>query len=669
MKAIFFYSFLFLIKFSFAQTPVIVRPTNPNVLRVPKEIKAPSRQINTPTTPIEIGVFNKEVFSYFTNMFSLLQFSNYIAGGKEFPTYWESSKTSIHEIYPEAPKTKNWKKTFTWRKIPAGTAFGLWQISTQPFALTNDPNFTGVIRSGEIKTNGADSVYFEINYTDDEQITSRQKFSGIKINKKNVPLQVINTPTQNNAIEFNEAIATDEIKGSVQTKANSVNKITETIDLPISKFKVFGSGTRKLYIRLIPLDASKKPLEKISNEVVLIEKQVKPWVQAAPQNYLANDYTITNVKYVPVHFPEQEFSSCTIITDYNFPPKANPPSQSSVFGLKDNEIFSLKEDYFENYFRVAFPIGTILCPQPPKQKAWYEKALDGVTGFTTKTINGASNFYNSVINYAQDKFIELNCNSGTLSNVINPATKLQEAAGPEVCGAISATVFKGGLAIVGIPPSMPNVDDLVAMAEGQIVDLACDNLEDYTGAPVPEFVREEIRKEFHNKVVKQSQAGIVNSGFFKVKPDPRGQFQTAYLEIEVTRTGDSYKERGNVSFSVNDKTTRTIEVAKNINKDLAINLFESTSTQVPFLANVGDKTKVYVILKPQESYVHYDINTKAISYISTSPAMGWYNPPTPTYEGYTNTTGWSMMYGKNSLTNFSFGLKRSEGLTTSYFNK
>ncbi len=278
MKAIFFYSFLFLIKFSVAQTPVIVRPTNPNVLRVPKEIKAPSRQINTPTTPIEIGVFNKEVFSYFTNMFSLLQFSNYIGGGKEFPTYWESSKTSIHEIYPESPKTKNWKKTFTWRKIPAGTAFGLWQISTLPFALTNDPNFTGVIRSGEIKTNGADSVYFEINYTDDTNMESREKFPGLRINKKNIPIQIKKTPITTNDLE-EVALADASVNNNqklntrVQNNTMTTNEVAQTtiipsIDLPKSKFKVFGDGTRKFYIRLIPLDATRKLLEKISNEVV-----------------------------------------------------------------------------------------------------------------------------------------------------------------------------------------------------------------------------------------------------------------------------------------------------------------------------------------------------------------------------------------------------------------
>ncbi|MBL0146950.1 MAG: hypothetical protein IPP48_15750 [Chitinophagaceae bacterium] len=249
IKAIFFYFFLLLIKFSFAQTPSIVKPNNTNVIRVPKETQPSTRQINTPDAPISLGVLNKEVLNYFANSFSLLQFSNYVAGGAEFPTYWEFNKTAINEISEAYPKTKNWKKTLTWRKIPAGTAFGLWQISTQPFSLINDPNFTGVIRKGEIIINGVDSVYFEVNYTDDENMESREKLSGLK-NKIN-PVQAINTPKQNN-----------QVNNNTRATANRNSTTKPMLNLSLSKFKVFGNGTRKFYIRLIPLDANKKPLEK-----------------------------------------------------------------------------------------------------------------------------------------------------------------------------------------------------------------------------------------------------------------------------------------------------------------------------------------------------------------------------------------------------------------------
>lgn len=207
-------------------------------------------------------------------------------------------------------KQKTGKK-HSWRKIPSGTVYGKWQISTQPFSLINDPAFTGVIRTGEIQTNGADSVYFEISYTDDENMQGIEKLlKGLKINNKNIPIQIIKTPAENNEVITNKRTT---------ASGNTNNTIKPITNLPLSKLKLFGDDTRKFYIRLVPLNSNKQPLEKLSNEVVLIEKKQKPWIPAAPQNYLANDYTITSVKYVPVHFPEGEFADCTVITDYNFP--------------------------------------------------------------------------------------------------------------------------------------------------------------------------------------------------------------------------------------------------------------------------------------------------------------------------------------------------------------
>ena len=97
----------------------------------------------------------------------------------------------------------------------------------------------------------------------------RDKLPGLKIKNKPIPIQVIKTPVQNNdinKIESNNTIANNEVKINTRASGNSnsnstINPIT---DLPLSKFKLFGDGTRKFYIRLIPLDVNKKPLEKIA---------------------------------------------------------------------------------------------------------------------------------------------------------------------------------------------------------------------------------------------------------------------------------------------------------------------------------------------------------------------------------------------------------------------
>ncbi|MBL0146948.1 MAG: hypothetical protein IPP48_15740 [Chitinophagaceae bacterium] len=79
---------------------------------------------------------------------------------------------------------------------------------------------------------------------------------------------------------------------------------------------------------------------------------------------------------------------------------------------------------------------------------------------------------------------------------------------------------------------------------------------------------------------------------------------------------------------------------------------------------------MYVFLKPQESYVHYDKDSKAIKSVSTSPPINeYYTPPIPIYEGYTSSPGWSMMHAGGSVTKFLFGLKLAQGLSLSAINK
>ncbi len=648
-----------------AQTPVI--RSTPPVRQVSVINNGSITNRAKPDTVPRLAKFGETIQSpavmdALANAFSLLHFSVLIPAAKEFNDYpyWEFSKNYSKEI-SDNPLSKNWEKNLTWRKIPAGAVYGRWEISLLPFPPGNDPGFSGIIRTGIVETKGADSVYFAINYTDDANMRSR----GLTQNK------ISTEPANQLKLRKKTPVTADPT--APEQRANIY--INQTGSNVLTAMKLLNADTRKFYIRIVPLNMAKQPMGKISNDLTVQEVKFKAWKEAAPQNYLSSDYTITAVKYVPIHYPEAAFANCTIITSYNKKPDASKPKLPSGFGLSDNEVFGMSAEKFEANFQASFPPGTVLCPQPPKEKAWYEKAFDGIAGFVTKSIDGAAGFYNETKSYLKDKFREINCNANLVTTVVNPVTKLQEAAGPEVCGLISEAAFDYGMAAVGIPPSLPTTDDLTQLAEGQIVELACDKMESETGVPVPDEARKIIQKEFHDKVVTQSNKGIVNCGSFNVKPHPRGQFQTAYLVIEVTRTGIASKDRGIAGFWVEDKTTRTFNAWNPAEKksqpvDLSINLFEHTSTQVPFLENMGDKTTVYVVLKPQESYTWNDKNSGVLKQVSKSPPTGdYYTPPTPTYEGYAHTPGFQLLSNGGSITNFSFGLKLMPGIQLSFVNK
>lgn len=655
---IFIFSF-FCAHHAFAQTPSVRKTNqagnpvikNTTIVRPVKADTSPSLQLQLPA---------KVLNDFLAANFSLLQYAYLLPNDPDCKNsscmYWEFAKNRTHEIGKESV-SKNWKEMLMWRRIPAGTVYGRWEISTLPFPPGGAPGFTGIISQGIVETKGADSVYFQLNYVDALNMQRREPG---KIEIKNA-----------GAVRINKPGVIDGQNRSSDIKANAAPFIFDNNVL--SKFQLNEHGERKFYIRIVPLDANKNSLQKISNDITM-QEHFYEWKPPPPQEYLANDYAITSVKYVPVHYPENQFANCTVITSYNNPPK--PGNQSlDPWGLNDKAVFELSKENFDAYFQKAFPVGAILCPQPPKEKSWYEKAFDGVTGFLKKAIDGAANFYNSTKQYLKDKFKEFNCNANGTIAVINPVTKLQEAAGPEVCEALSGAAFDYGMAAVGLPPSLPNTDDLTKMAEGQIVDLACDKLEAETGLPVPDAAREAIRKQFHDNLEKETSKGIVNCGTFNVKPDPRGQFQTAYLVVEVTRIAKVCTKKGIVGFNVSDETFRQFsswnaKEKKMESRNIKCNMFESTSSAVPYLENIGDKTTVYIILKPQESYTQIDKNTGVVTSVSRSPQLGeWYTPPTPTYEGYTHTTGFQVLSNGGSATTFSLALKKAEGVTSVYINK
>jgi hypothetical protein len=564
-------------------------------------------------------------YSDLANAFSLLQFSVLNPPGEGFPAWWQFDKSCEQEI-TEAPLSKNWKKQLTWRKIPAGAVYGKWEISTLPFPPGDEPGSGGILRTGTIETKGADSVVFEINYVDEANRMLYKRNPGPGLNGSVKPVN----PSGNENRKI-KPVSKDPGNPGV------FSKITE-----LNIMKLYGDGTRKFYIRIIPLDGAKQTMFKISNGVTVREVKAKAWKEPETKIYLENDYTVTSVKYVPVHQREPLYSCCVIVTGY-----------------QDEEKY-IKEA--RELIKKEFPVGRIICPKPPEDKAWYEKAFNGVTGFITEAINGAAQYYNETKSYVKDKAISTLCSkapSGTKGG----------------CEIAAGAAFDYGMAALGVPPSLPNIDDLTKMARGELVELAIAKVEAEAELPIPDDLKEQFRKEFHDKVVASAAKGTMNDGMLNLKADPRGEFQTAYLEIEVTRTSELFKGKGIAGFFVSDNTTRTFNDWNAKEKkyqpvNLSINLFEESGTRVPFLEKTGDKTTIFVVLKPQESYTWIDKNSGMIQGVHKSAQTNEYvTPPLPTYEGYTQTSGFQILCNGGSATKFSFGLKTAANVSTVFINQ
>ncbi len=617
-------------QFGFAQAPVI-RNSAPKTLphSTKPKIKPVAKNEN-------LKISSKVVTNALSSYYSLLNFADQRSNDYESHDrsnfYLELTKWQSKEI-SDLPESKNWSRKLLWRKIPKTAAYGRWEISLLPFPPEEDSKFTGVIRKGLVETKGADSLFFTLNYSDVEEANLIIKRNANNSNNGNIKLKNTTVP-ENQENQPREKTIYQDIKNDKAV---------------LSQFQFETDGPRKFYIRIVPLDERKMPLRKISNDIVM--QEVRDKALEPPPLALYYDYVITDIKYVPVHFPDPNFQNCVIVTGYN---DLNAPS-------------------FFQQMKDAFPIGRTFCPEPPEDKPWYEKVFNSVTGFIKSTIDGAANFYNSTKQYVKDKFKELNCHANGTITLINPVSKLQEVAGPDVCEAISGAAFDYGMVAVGIPPTLPNSDDLTKMAEGQIVDLACDKIESETGAPVPEFAREQIRNQTHEYLTQQASKGTINSGgYVNFKAHPLGQFQTAYLQVEVTRVSKKSPQKGIVDFPVSDYTSRTLKIYDDVKKkseplNVFFNLFEKTTGYVPYLENIGDKTIVYIILKPQDSYAHYDVYPNKINGIRSYPTIQEY-PPDPTYEGNAYTTGFQILCGRGSTTKFNFGLKKADAVNLVFTN-
>jgi hypothetical protein len=507
------------------------------------------------------------------------------------------------------PGSENWNEPLVWRRIPPSALYGKFEVSLTPLPQANE-----ILLSGIIDTKGRDSVAFNINYVEPFKSSTRET------NQMQTNQKILNNVNQSNA----------RFKIVDKTVYDKINKVPDN---------------RTFFIRIIPLDARKNPLPNISNSVTLTQTWMK-LVQTKPNApTIYDDYTITNVKYVPVHFPNPNFWGCNIVVGYN-------QSEIEKFpgGKNTAQLFMQK-----------FPIGTTICPKYEKDEgAWYEKAFKGVTGFIEKAVNGASNFYSDTKNFIKNKISTSICS-------IAPSEVKSE------CESVAGYAFDGAMVAAGIPPSLPNMDDLTKMAEGQIVDIACDKLEKETGVPVPDVVKDKIKEEFHQQVKASSDSRMVDCGFLKVKPHSEGFFKTAYLEIEVTRTGNKYKNKAIAGIGIEDVCDRNDIYCENCypmgNKNLRFNLFERTYTEVPFLPNVGDKTTVMVVLKPQESWIHDNPKTGKIEKVGKDYSINKFTTPVePTYEGAANSPGFNTLCNKSTIT-FGFGgIKVAQGVNRTFYH-
>ncbi len=523
--------------------------------------------------------------------------TNYYAGEKKYIT----GKT----------ETPQWQSDFLWHHIPANAAAARFEISTLPFPLTDEKDFTGIIETRTITKTKADSVKFSISF--------KQQIKGIQYSRSR---EKVNTRYSNNTgLQVNNAA------------------------ILLDALKTYGT----YYVRLLVLDGRGSVISKAVNTIKIVPDYINfpPPPVPTSEDSLASDYEITAVNYIQMHYPEAAFVNCIVVTGYPEPEKKDEqPDYFSPMGIK------WKQEEVQT-FKNTLPIGTIICPSPPKEKSWYEKVFNSAIDAAAWGVNGASKLYSETKDYLKSKFSEYMCNYDPVTSAnkkLIEQTGLDKKKIDEGCNVSTGVAFEIAMSYAGMPPSIPNFDEMCKLAEGQIVQTLIQKAAEQTGMPCDEICVELIAKGFEKMVEESSKKNMQNGGFFTYKPDPRGQYRMPYVEIEITRKRNTQKGGQlftNLYFTPSVQKIYSQSDAygqpytTNINTS---DVYEKIQLPVPYLHQVGDKIKLIAVLTPKFAFIHTTCSdNKIIGVVPKQQVCAGWNVMEQPGEDPNNSSGYKFM--------------------------
>lgn len=309
----------------------------------------------------------------------------------------------------------------------------------------------------------------------------------------------------------------------------------------------------RYYFRVLPLVNGQlvcQPSNTVSLRIEQAAEVVLPGVTslpAAPKPPVLYDIQIQ--EFTPVHFPNYDYQYCVVV-------KENPyfdPNDPNNLNFSSQPGAPLSVDAVLDQTWGSLAPGTILCPKPYeyKEPSFFEQALNVVK----TVVNTVAMIYNTLVNALIDLVAKLNpicLTAKAAANAADAGTSSIE----EACHAAAEIAVKAALSYVGLPPSLPNYDELVEVGKGQAVELVAEQFAEQTGVPCIDACKDLIRKGL-DEAITAVQDSFSNSacmgtedahrlGFeplclppqIKTGPHPESQLNPAFITLQVTRKAD-----------------------------------------------------------------------------------------------------------------------------------
>lgn len=188
-----------------------------------------------------------------------------------------------------------------------------------------------------------------------------------------------------------------------------------------------------------------------------------------------------------------------------------------------------------------FQVGTKLDFTPqPENKSWWEEAWDAISDFFGSIVD----FVGKIVNWVSKAYADLK--SGLINIVVSALPS--DLQGP-LRTALTAMVDYG-LASMGIPPTLPNFDELANMGTDYLAAVAMEQ----AGIPanaIVEYGVDELSDKIGSSLTSSAQTSSPNPmNWDFVKLDPDDLYRPAYLTLELYNPYDEPTPSGKLSFTV-----------------------------------------------------------------------------------------------------------------------
>ena len=480
-------------------------------------------------------------------------------------------------------------------------AYGIWQVSSLPFEAEASFNPACLLLAGKANGSGTPNAPFAFNID----------FSSLKPKIESVQLSPFENSLNQSPI-FSAPYSPGNLGESAQQVVTIPKGNGSAFDLGGQAPILFNfdpcaqnnsaDGVAAYYVRIIPVNNGQSA-GKPSNTVIMkydpsgVIKISIPVVPIPDKTY----YDVKILNFTGVHVPDMKYAYCVEIVENNI--KAPSPW-------------------------AGFPPGSVLCPKSFQggDGDFLSDLSDAVEG----AFNFISDLYNKLSDWAVELVDQLNplCIQAKLASEVVGVGQKEVKDGCHLAAKLAVTAAK---TYVGLPPSLPNFDQLTNLGKENLVELAAQEME-AQGVPCPQECKDVIRKglDYSLEQVKKSMSNsscmgeqeahengveplCLPSGI-TTQPDPRGQPAPAMVEVQVTRragtNGSDFPEPKSCNVSISAFATNNSHGGESYTSEAGFN-WQGTAIEGNLLdgagafqtLQAGQSTTLPIVLEPSSFWL------------------------------------------------------------------